>query len=69
MGATQLVPLDKFSNELGQYKERLKDSKSMFIDGLPIGYREINSVFGRCLFVSAEQYEATTEQKFAGNKF
>ena len=69
MGATQLVPLDKFSIELGEYKERLKDSKNMFKDGIPIGYTEVNSVFGRCLFVSAEQYEATTEQKYAGKKF
>lgn len=68
LGATQLVPLHNFSIALSQYKERLKDSKRMFLDGIPIGYREINNVFGKCLFVSAEQYEATTEQKYAGKK-
>ena len=66
MGATKLVPLHKFSNELIKYKKEIKETKKLFFDGIPIGYKEINNVFGRCLFLSAEQYEATTEQKYAG---
>ena len=66
MGATKLVPLHKVSNELIKYKKEIKETKKLFYDGIPIGYREVNNVFGRCLFLSAEQYEATTEQKYAG---
>ena len=66
MGATKLVPLHKFSNELIKYKKEIKETKKLFFDGIPIGYREVNNVFGRCLFLSAEQYKATTEQKYAG---
>ena len=63
-----MVPIDKFSKELSLYKKKLKDSETTFYDGVPIGYKEVNNVFGRCLYLSAEQYEATTEKKYAGRK-
>lgn len=68
LGATDLVPIHKFSKELSLYKKRLKDLNKYVYDGIPIGYKEVNNVFGRCLYLSAEQYEATTEKKYAGSK-
>ena len=68
LGATKLIPIEKFSKKLSLYKKRQKDSKHTFYDGIPIGYKEVNNVFGRCLYLSAEQYEATTEKKYAGRK-
>ena len=68
LGATKLVPIDKFSQKLSLYKKKRENFKNTFYDGVPIGYKEVNNVFGRCLYLSAEQYEATTEKKYAGRK-
>ena len=69
MGSTELVPLNMLADEISQYKQKMENSqKSYYMDGIPIGYQEVNSVFGRCLFLSAEPYPATIEQKFGGEK-
>ena len=69
MGATELVPLSMLANEFSQYNQKMENlQKSFYMDGIPLGYQEINSVFGRCLFLSADPYVATIEQKYGGEK-
>ena len=51
--------------KLQHYKEEYARNPRSW-PSVPIALKEINNVFGRCFFLSTEEF-ATVEQKFEGN--
>ena len=65
IGSTEFVDLKNYTHELALFQYSKKSLYKNIFPKIPIGYKEINSILGKCFYLYTEEL-ATTEQNYQG---